>query len=82
MSSLYTHRYDSADHHRLGSIPLVVLTAEHDYIDSTPIGIRFIQAFTKIKFAQHEALGHLSSHGVHRIIKVSGHQIQLTSRRQ
>jgi hypothetical protein len=25
MLSLYTHRYDSADHRRLGAIPLVVL---------------------------------------------------------
>jgi pimeloyl-ACP methyl ester carboxylesterase len=77
MSSLYTHRYDSADHHRLGSIPLVVLSAEHEWIDNTPAGIRFTQAFSKYWFAQHEALARLSSRGVHRIIKGSGHQIQL-----
>jgi pimeloyl-ACP methyl ester carboxylesterase len=77
MSSLYTHRYDSADHHRLGSIPLVVLSAEHDWVDNTPAGIRFTQAASKYRFAQHEALARLSSHGVHRIIKGSGHQIQL-----
>ena len=59
MSSLYTHRYDSADHHRLGSIPLVVLSAEHEWIDNTPAGIRFTQAFTKYWFAQHEALARL-----------------------
>jgi pimeloyl-ACP methyl ester carboxylesterase len=77
MSSLYTHRYDSADHHRLGSMPLVVLSAEHEWIDTTPTGVRFIEAFSKYWFAQHEALAHLSSRGVHRIIKGSGHQIQL-----
>jgi pimeloyl-ACP methyl ester carboxylesterase len=77
MSSLYTHRYDSADHHRLGSIPLVVLSAEHDWVDNTPAGIRFTQAASKYRFAQHEALARLSSRGEHRIIKGSGHQIQL-----
>jgi pimeloyl-ACP methyl ester carboxylesterase len=77
MSSLYTHRYDGADHHRLGAIPLVVLSAEHDYIDGTPTGIRFTQAFSKYRFAQHEALARLSSRGVHRVVKGSGHQIEL-----
>jgi pimeloyl-ACP methyl ester carboxylesterase len=77
MSSLYTHRYDSADHHRLGSIPLVVLSAEHEWSDNTPTGIRFTKAFSKYWFAQHEALARLSARGVHRIIKGSGHQIQL-----
>ena len=77
MSSLYTHRYDSADKHHLGSIPLVVLTAEHDFIDNTPSGIRFSHAFSKYRFAQHEALARLSTRGAHRMIKGSGHQIQL-----
>jgi pimeloyl-ACP methyl ester carboxylesterase len=77
MSSLYTHRYDSADDHRLGSIPLVVLTAEHDWIDNTPTGIRVTQAFSRSRFAQHEALARLSTRGAHRLIKGSGHQIEL-----
>ena len=31
----------------------------------------------KVWIAMHEALAHLSSRGVHRIIKGSGHEIQL-----
>lgn len=77
MSSLYTHRYDSADQNRLGSLPLVVLSAEHEWIDTTPTGVRFTEAFSKYWFAQHETLARLSSRGVHRIIKGSGHEIQL-----
>ena len=72
MSSLYTHRYDSADHRRLGAMPLVVLTAENSW--GTPAGARFNQAYW---VALHEALAHLSSRGVHRIIAGSGHEIQL-----
>ena len=29
MSSVYTHRYDSVDHRRLGAMPLVVLSIEN-----------------------------------------------------
>src|SRR5215472_13182858 len=76
MSSLYTHRYDSADHHRLGAMPLVVLTAKNTWGD-TPAAVRFTQIFLKYWLAQHEALAHLSSRGVHRFIKGSGHEIQL-----
>ena len=80
MSSLYTHRYDSADHHRLGAIPLVVLSAENSWGTenaNTPAIIRFNHAFLKTWVARHEALAHLSSRGIHRVIKGSGHQIQL-----
>jgi pimeloyl-ACP methyl ester carboxylesterase len=76
MSSLYTHRYDRADHHRLGAMPLVVLTAKNTWGD-TPAGVRFTQTFLKYWLAQHEALAHLSSRGVHRFIEGSGHEIQL-----
>ena len=31
MSSVYTHRYDSVDHRRLGAMPLVVLSAENSW---------------------------------------------------
>ncbi len=76
MSSLYTHRYDSADHLRLGAMPLVVLTAKNTWGD-TPADIRFTQTFLKFWLAQHEALAHLSSRGVHRFIEGSDHHIQL-----
>lgn len=46
MSSLYTHRYDSVDHLRLGAMPLVVLTAKNTWGD-TPAGIQFTQTFLK-----------------------------------
>jgi pimeloyl-ACP methyl ester carboxylesterase len=80
MSSLYTHRYDSADHHSLGAIPLVVLSAENSWGTenaNTPAIIRFNQTYLKTWIAMHEALAHLSSRGIHRVIKGSGHQIQL-----
>jgi pimeloyl-ACP methyl ester carboxylesterase len=80
MSSLYTHRYDSADHHELGAMPLVVLSAENSFNTwnaNTPAISRFNQTFLKTWVGMHEALAHLSSRGVHRVIKGSGHQIQL-----
>jgi pimeloyl-ACP methyl ester carboxylesterase len=77
ISSMYTHRYDSVDNHRLGSMPLVVLSAEYSFNTDTPAGVRFWQAYKKSWYARHEALAHLSSRGVHRIIKGSGHAIQL-----
>lgn len=78
MSSLYTHRYDSVDHQRLGAIPLVVLSAEYSWGKSgTPEGIWYKRSYSKIWIGLHGALAQLSSRGVHRIIKGSGHTIQL-----
>jgi pimeloyl-ACP methyl ester carboxylesterase len=71
MSSVFTHRYDSVDHRRLGAMPLVVLSADNSW--ETAAGAPFSQAYW---VALHEALAHLSSRGVHRIIH-SGHEIQL-----
>ena len=76
MSSLYTHRYDSADHRSLGAMPLVVLTAKNTWGDS-PAAIRFTDTFLPFWLAQHEALAHLSSRGVHRYIRDTDHHIQL-----
>jgi pimeloyl-ACP methyl ester carboxylesterase len=78
MSSLYTHRYDSVDHRRLGAMPLVVLSTEHSWGKSgTPADIWFRRSYSKVWIALHEGLAHLSSRGVHRIIEGSGHEIQL-----
>jgi pimeloyl-ACP methyl ester carboxylesterase len=77
MSSLYTHRYDSVDHLRLGAMPLVVLSDENPWNNGTPAGIRFNRAYLKVWVAMHVALTHLSSRGIHRMIKGSGHEIQL-----
>lgn len=75
---LYNHRYDGADHHRLGAMPLVVLSIEHPFGDSeTPAGVRLDRSYGKIWNAMHADLARLSSRGVHRIIKQSGHEIQL-----
>ncbi len=77
LSSMYTHRYDSVDHLRLGEMPLVVLSAETTWSTNTPALARFSQSYEKVWIAMHEALAHLSSRGVHRVIKGSGHEIQL-----
>jgi pimeloyl-ACP methyl ester carboxylesterase len=78
MSSVYTHRYDSVDHQRLGAMPLVVLSAEYSWGKSgTPEGIWYKRSYSKIWIGLHGALAHLSSRGVHRIINGSGHTIQL-----
>jgi pimeloyl-ACP methyl ester carboxylesterase len=78
MSSVYTHRYDSVDHRRLGAMPLVVLSAEYSWGNSgTPDGVWFHRSYAKVWIAMHEALAHLSSRGVHRFIEGSGHEIQL-----
>lgn len=77
MSSLYTHRYDSVDHLRLGAMPLVVLSDENPWNNGTPAGVRFNRAYLKVWVAMHVALAHLSSCGIHRMIKGSGHEIQL-----
>lgn len=77
MSSLYTHRYDSVDHLRLGAMPLVVLSIEHPWNNDTPAGVRLDRSYSKVWNGLHEALAHLSSRGVHRIVKESGHEIHL-----
>ena len=77
MSSVYTHRYDSVDHRRLDAMPLVVLSPESTWNTSTPASARFSRSYEKVWIAMHEALAHLSMRGVHRIIKGSGHEIQL-----
>jgi pimeloyl-ACP methyl ester carboxylesterase len=77
MSSVYTHRYDGADHQRLGAMPLVVLSAENPFDVDTPAGVRFWQAYKKDCYARDDALAHLSSRGTHRLIKGSRHHIQL-----
>ena len=78
LSSMFTHRYDGIDHLRLGAMPLVVLSAETTYSFGThPPKPRVSQSYEKVRTATHEALAHLSSRGVHRVIKGSGHQIQL-----
>jgi pimeloyl-ACP methyl ester carboxylesterase len=77
MSSVYTHRYDSVDHRPLGAMPLLVLSPETTWKASTPAQTRVSQSYGKVWIAMHEALAHLSSRGVHRIIPGSGHHIQL-----
>jgi pimeloyl-ACP methyl ester carboxylesterase len=77
MSSLYTHRYDSVDHHRLGAMPLVVLSIESTWDNGTPAGARFNQAYSKVWIGLQRDLAHLSTRGVHRVIENSGHHIQL-----
>ena len=76
---LYNHQYDGADHHRLGAMPLVVLSIEHpfSYDNDTPAGTRLDRSYGKIWNAMHVDLAHLSSRAVHRVIKRSGHEIQL-----
>jgi pimeloyl-ACP methyl ester carboxylesterase len=77
MSSLYTHRYDGADHLHLGAMPLVVLSIEHPWISGTPAGVRLDQSYGKVWNALHADLARLSSRGVQRIVKGSRHHIQL-----
>jgi hypothetical protein len=76
ISSLLTHQYDGADHLHLGNKPVVVLSADVGWDLSGATGT-FWRSYRKLWFAQHEALAHLSSRGVHRIIEHSRHQIQL-----
>jgi pimeloyl-ACP methyl ester carboxylesterase len=76
LSSLWTHRYDGVDHLHLGDKPLVVLSADVGWDLNGPSG-SFWRKYRNLWFAQHEALAHLSSRGVHRMIKHSGHEIQL-----
>jgi pimeloyl-ACP methyl ester carboxylesterase len=73
LSSLFTHRHDGADHLRLGDKPFVVLSRAVDR--DWPQGA-FGQDLRKQWYAHHEALAHLSSRGVHRVIEHSGHDIE------
>ena len=77
MTSLYTRRYDSVDHLHLGALPLVVLSAEQSFSTDTPAGLKFWRSYRNAWFARHEALAHLSSRGIHRVIHGSGHAIQV-----
>jgi pimeloyl-ACP methyl ester carboxylesterase len=77
ISSVYTHRYDSVDHRRLGAMPLVVLSIENAWNNDTPADARFNRSYSKVWTALQQGLAHLSSRGVHRIIKNSSHHIQL-----
>jgi pimeloyl-ACP methyl ester carboxylesterase len=80
MSSIYVHTYDSVDHRSLGAMPLVVLSAENSWEtwdERTPAIVRFNQSYLKSWIQMHDDLAHLSSRGVHRVIKGSGHEIQL-----
>jgi pimeloyl-ACP methyl ester carboxylesterase len=77
LSSLWTHRYDSVDHLDLGDRPLVVLSADDSWGLTDGPAKTFWRNYRKQWFAQHEALAHLSSRGVHRVIDHTGHMIQL-----
>ncbi len=77
MTSLYTHRYDDADHLRFGAMPLVVLSIEHPWDTGSPAGARLDRSYGKFWNALHADLAHLSTRGVNRVIKGSGHEIQL-----
>jgi len=80
MSSIYVHEYDSVDRRSLGDMPLVVLSAENSWEtwdESNPAVARFNRSYLPVWIGMHDALAHLSSRGVHRIIKGSGHEIQL-----
>ena len=77
MSDLYTHVYDGADHNLLGAMPMVVLSIERPWDIDTPAGARLVRSYGKIWNDLHQDLARLSSRGVHRIIKGSGHEIQL-----
>jgi pimeloyl-ACP methyl ester carboxylesterase len=58
-------------------MPLVVLSIENAWNNGTPAGARFNRSYSKVWTALQQGLAHLSSRGVHRIIKDSGHHIQL-----
>ena len=73
VTSLYTRRYDRADHLHLGDMPLVVLSRAPDR--DWPEG-EFGRDLRQQWYAHHEALAHLSSRGVHRVIAHSGHDIE------
>lgn len=73
VSSLFTHHYDGADRLDFGDKPLVVLSRARD--QDWPEGV-FGEDLRKQWYAHHEALAHLSSRGVHRVIEHSGHDIE------
>jgi hypothetical protein len=58
-------------------MPLVVLSIESTWDNGTPAGARFNQAYSKVWIRLQRDLAHLSTRGVHRVIKNSGHHIQL-----
>jgi len=77
LTSLYTHRYDSADHLKLGALPLIVLSIEHPWETKSPASERLDPTYGPIWNEMHADLARLSTRGVHRVIKDSGHHIQL-----
>jgi len=78
LSSLATHRHDSADHLNLGDMPLVVLSMDVDVCCSgNPPQNKFWQEYKNQWYAQHAALARMSVRGVHRVVDGSGHSIML-----
>lgn len=73
-SSLFTRRYDSADHFHLGDKPLVVLQEDPATRQNAPKNVR---AGLEWWFDGQKALVHLSSRGVFRIVKGSSHSIEI-----
>lgn len=73
VTSSFTHRYDGVDHLHLGDKPLVVLSRAPDR--DWPEGA-FGRDLRKQWYTHHEALAHLSSRGVHRVVEHSGHDIE------
>lgn len=76
LSSLYTHRYDSADHLNFEDKPLIVLSADLPWSLSER-EMPFWGPYAERWYAQHEALARLSSRGAHRVTEHSGHEIEL-----
>ena len=58
-------------------MPLLVLSIENAWNNGTPAGARFNRSYSKVWTALHQGLAHLSSRGVHRIIRDSSHQTEL-----
>ena len=58
-------------------MPLRVLSIENAWNNGTPAGARFNRSYSKVWTDLQQGLAHLSSRGVHRIIKGSSHHIQL-----
>jgi pimeloyl-ACP methyl ester carboxylesterase len=78
LSSLATHRHDSADHLNLGDKPLLVLSMDVDVCCSgNPPQNNFWQNYKNQWYAQHAALARMSSRGAHRVVEGAGHAIML-----
>jgi pimeloyl-ACP methyl ester carboxylesterase len=78
MSSVYTHRYDSVDHRRLGAMPLVVLSTEYSWGESgTPAGVWFHRSTRRSGLLCTRPWRTSPRVAYTRIIKGSGHEIQL-----